>query len=189
MNDSNGADKMKAIAFVLMTITTACSQSITQRPADSGVSTVRASLRNAVASDSYAASLQFVNDLKTMEDTARVRLLSDTRFVRDIFGIYRSKLADEPSDSLFALHVGLRQAVANAAELTEMIDGAFSHFFVEHIDRSLEILQSIQDQREIYVLVESAVFQEGNNMKIINFIESKSLTDKPYYKAFLKYKY
>ncbi|APF16797.1 hypothetical protein Calab_0904 [Caldithrix abyssi DSM 13497] len=142
----------------------------------------------AIEKTDLSVFLEFINEFKKLDEDSKLSFELEESNLIKIINFEKKMFKLLPSDTIFYVHIGLREILFDNAEYSEWIDELFSDYFLKNLKKSLSVLENIKNTDDLEKIIVSAVFNEGAENKIIKFIENEGLTKKKYYKIFLKYR-
>jgi len=141
----------------------------------------------AIEKTDLSVFLEFINEFKKLDEDSKLSFELEESNMIKIINFEEKIFKLSPSDTIFYIHLGIREILADNVEYGEKIDKLFSCFFIKNLKKSLSILENIKENDNLNEIIDSIVFNEGAANKIIKFIENEGLTEKKYYKIFLQY--
>ena len=136
----------------------------------------------------YSSFMDFYDVYSSLHEDTKNKMQVDST-IYNLVSEYLNKLFSKtPTDSLLLTYYTIFNYFKNNAEGSELASESFSDYFMKDLNKSLNALGKIKDKHIQGTLASEAVFIEGRDIQIINYIEKNNLKNKNYYKYFLKYK-
>ena len=136
----------------------------------------------------YSSFNDFYEVYSSLNEVTKNKMQIDST-IYNLVSEYLIKISSKsPTDSLLLSYYTIFNYFKNNAEGSELASELFSDYFMNDLEKSLNALGKIKDKNIQKTLASEAVFVEGRDIQIINYIEKNNLKNKNYYKYFLEYK-